>query len=157
VVLRLQKNPNPNISYPALQQALFAKNINNPDIKKVRELIIGIRKKKLPEVNEIGSAGSFFKNPVIGNTQFEVLRSNYIDMPYYDHEDGKKIPAGWLIEKCGLKGCKIGDAGVWPQQALVLVNYGEATGEQVVSLCTKIVKAVFETFGIQLEPEVIIM
>lgn len=154
VVLRLIKNPKPNLSYPALVQALGTNDAAIISIKTIRDRIITIRKKKLPEVGEIGSAGSFFKNPVISIAKFEELVAKYEAIPFYDVEDGKKIPAGWLIEKCGYKGHRDGDAGVWPQQALVLVNYGEAIAEQILKLRDKIVDSVKQTFGIQLEPEV---
>jgi UDP-N-acetylmuramate dehydrogenase len=157
VVLRLNKNPKPNVSYPALIQSLAAVDVDLINIKIIRDKIISIRKKKLPEVGEIGSAGSFFKNPVISIAKYEELKAKYEAIPFYDVEEGKKIPAGWLIEKCGFKGYRAGDAGVWPQQALVLVNYAEATGLQILDLCNNIVDSVMNTFGVQLEPEVQIL
>lgn len=157
VVLRLNKNPQPNISYPALVQAIGNMDVDSISIKMAREKIIAIRKKKLPEVGEIGSAGSFFKNPVVSNAKYDELKAKHDAIPCYEMEEGKKIPAGWLIEKCGLKGYRAGDAGVWPQQALVLVNYADATGQQILDLCNNIIDSVINTFGIQLEPEVQIL
>jgi UDP-N-acetylmuramate dehydrogenase len=154
VVFKLFKNPRPVITYPALAEIFAKKKISDPDILQVREAIITVRKNKLPEVAQTGSAGSFFKNPVISTAQSTELKNKYNDIQAFVSENGVKIAAGWLIEKCGWKGYRDGDAGVWPKQALVLVNYGNATGEQILSLALKITDSVEKTFEIRLEPEV---
>ena len=118
-------------------------------------MIIDIRNAKLPDPQVMGNAGSFFMNPVVGRQQFEQLLAQYPDMPHYHvDDDHEKIPAGWMIEQCGWKGRSLGRAAVHDKQALVLVNLGGATGQEVVTLCNTICKDVRQKFGIDIHPEV---
>jgi len=154
--LRLTKPPHPLYTeYGSLRKKLQEKNITSPTIKSIAEAVIEIRRSKLPDPAKIGNAGSFFKNPVISENKFRHLISRYHGMPHYRlNENRVKIPAGWLIEKAGLKGYREGDAGVHEKQALVLVNYGNATGQQIFDLSEKIIRIVREKFDILLQREV---
>jgi len=144
-----------NSSYGAIQSELDTQHCKNPTIADISKAVIAIRQHKLPNPEEIGNGGSFFKNPVITNTSFEMFIKKYPEAPHYIvSNDTVKIPAGWLVEQCGFKGKRFGDAGVHKNQALVLVNYGDATGEEIVALSEKIQQAVKKKFGIQLETEV---
>lgn len=126
--------------------------------KMISDEVIAIRKEKLPDPKVLGNCGSFFKNPVVDRSVFEVIRISNPDMPFYEVSDTLvKVPAGWLIEQCGMKGFRDGDAGVHTRQALVLVNYGNATGEQIYHLALKIRSKVYEKFNISLEMEVNVM
>lgn len=150
-----KKNHNLNTSYGAIQIELEKNNITDPDIKDVSNAIIAIRQSKLPDPKKIGNSGSFFKNPVISIDQFKNLEKKYPNMPFYKVSNTTiKIPAGWLIEQCGFKGKRFGDAGVHKNQALVLVNYGNATGKEILDLAKTILQTVTNTFGIELEIEV---
>lgn len=151
--VRLTKtNHKLSIDYGDIKPALGEKEITP---KTIAEAVIGIRKSKLPDPKVLGNSGSFFKNPVVSSQHAETLSMQYPNMPSYPFGDGlTKIPAGWLIEKCGLKGHRKGDAGVHKKQALVLVNYGNATGEEILSLAQKVKKNVLEKFKIPLEFEV---
>lgn len=143
------------INYGAIKEELERKGITNPGIQEVSEAVIAIRKSKLPDPKEIGNSGSFFKNPVISKTHFEALRAMYPDIPnFFVSEDLIKIPAGWLIEQCGFKGKRFGEAGVHEKQALVLVNYGNASGREIYGLAQTIQKTIQKKFGIALEIEV---
>ena len=151
VVYRLSKFPAFKLDYGDLRNEIDG----DPDIKKVRDAIIKIRKRKLPDIKCIGNAGSFFKNPVISGEELRALQVLYPDIPvYYIENDSFKIAAGWLIEKCGWKGFRKGDVGVHERQALVIVNFGTATGKQIADLSVEISKSVMERFAIALEPEV---
>ncbi|MDR9365197.1 MAG: UDP-N-acetylmuramate dehydrogenase [Balneolaceae bacterium] len=142
-------------SYKSLQSYLSEKGIIEPSIKDIYEAVIDIRRSKLPDPNLIGNAGSFFKNPIINRKQFEELHKRYDEMPFYELNDQEiKIPAAWLIEKTGWKGKRIGDVGTYKNQALVIVNHGNATGSEIFSFSKKIQHSVFEEFGIELVPEV---
>ena len=152
VTYRLNKVFTPHLDYGNIRQELANKDVVTPSM--VRDAIIRIRQSKLPDPKVQGNAGSFFKNPVVGREVFEKLHPLYPSMPYYEVEDGVKIPAGWLIDQCGWKGKNMGRAGVNPLQALVLVNLGGATGEDVLQLCNTICEDVFQKFGIRIEPEV---
>ena len=156
VTFKLTKNAHKlNSSYGAIQSELDRNNIINPTIKDISNAVITIRQSKLPDPNEIGNSGSFFKNPVISTTDFKNLQKTYADAPHYVVSKKEvKVPAGWLVEQCGFKGKRFGDAGVHKKQALVLVNYGNATGKEILELSKKIQKAVLEKFKIQLEAEV---
>ena len=155
VTYRLKKNPEFNISYGAIQQELDKMNIHDLSIKAISDAVIAIRSSKLPDPNVIGNAGSFFKNPVIDNVQFQQVKNQYPEIPFYKSgNEHFKIPAGWLIEQCGWKGYRNGDAGCYEKQALVLVNYGNATGKEIVELSEKIKLSVKKKFGIFLESEV---
>ena len=155
VVFKLNKQPVFNTSYGNIQQELDAKGIKELSIKAISDAVISIRSSKLPDPKEIGNAGSFFKNPEIATSQFEVLKSAYPNIPGYSiSEDIVKVPAGWMIEQCGWKGFRENDYGVHQHQALVLVNYSKARGAQIAALSDKIILSVHDKFGIDLEREV---
>ena len=156
VTFRLKKQAHVNTSYGAIQQVLDEKGIIAPTIRDVSNAVIDIRKSKLPNPAQLGNAGSFFKNPEIPGKQFEELRKKFPDIVSFPgfKEGMIKVPAGWLIEHSGWKGKMIGNVGVHRLQALVLVNYGGATGQEIVDLSLEVRKSVKELFGIDLEPEV---
>ena len=156
VDLKLSTNHhNINTSYGAIKEIFKQKGIANPTLKDIAEAVISIRKSKLPDPEELGNAGSFFKNPVIDKDLFKKIQKQFPEMPYYPLENGQvKIPAGWLIEKAGFKGKKFGPVGVHEKQALVLVNYGKARGKEVKELAEKIIRKVENLFEIKLQPEV---
>lgn len=154
VTLRLKKNPVLNTSYRALQEKMDEKGIKEPGIKDISDAVIEIRSSKLPDPDEIGNTGSFFKNPVISRDKFQQLQSEYPAIPNYPAGDKVKVPAAWLIDQCGWKGRRFGDAGVHRKQALVLVNYGNAEGKEIWELAGKIRQSVNDAFGIMLHPEV---
>ncbi len=156
VSFKLTKNIHKlNYSYGAIQAELTDKNIDKPTIKNISDAVIAIRNSKLPNPNEIGNSGSFFKNPVITNLHFEKLQKEHSTIPSYPVSDTQiKVPAGWLIEQSGYKGKRIGNTGSHKNQALVLVNYGNATGKEVFNLAKDIQKTILENFGITLEIEV---
>ncbi len=155
VTYRLNKQPVFSTSYGALEQELAKMNVQQLSIKAISQAVINIRTSKLPDPNEIGNAGSFFKNPQITIQQFNELKKAYPTLPGYPI-DGHyiKVAAGWLIEQCGWKGYRLDDAGVHAKQALVLVNYGNARGEDIYKLSGKIIDTVKSKFGIALEREV---
>ncbi len=155
VTYRLNKKPVFNTSYGAIEQELDKMNIKKISIQAVSQAVINIRSSKLPNPEEIGNAGSFFKNPEVDKTLFEKLKSTDEKIVGYPLENGKvKLAAGWLIEQCGWKGYRKGDAGCHSKQALVLVNYGNAAGEEIYSLSGEIIQSVKEKFGVELEREV---
>jgi len=142
-------------SYRSLQERLDAKKIRNPGIPDIYETVIEIRKSKLPDPSDIGNAGSFFKNPVISDRKFSELKREYQDIPSYQADENRvKIPAGWLIEKAGWKGRRIGNVGTYENQALVIVNHGGAAASEIYEYALNILKSVKELFGIELVPEV---
>jgi UDP-N-acetylmuramate dehydrogenase len=144
-----------NTGYGAISDELKTMNIDSPNIKSISDAVIRIRQSKLPNPAEIGNAGSFFKNPVVDSSTVERIRNNYSDVVAYPAGDGKmKLAAGWLIEKSGWKGFRRGDAGVHKRQALVLVNYGNATGADIWQLSSDIVEDIIVKFGVELEREV---
>lgn len=162
VTFRLNKEPVFNVSYGALAQELEKMGVKEPSIRFISDAVINIRRRKLPDPAQIGNAGSFFKNPTISLAEFDQLQEKVDDklqsgksIPHYTADANHvKIPAAWLIEQCGWKGYRDGDAGVHRNQALVLVNYGNASGEAVYQLATKISNSVKTKFAIELEREV---
>lgn len=141
--------------YGAITNELEAMGITDPTIQDISKAVISIRESKLPNPKEIGNSGSFFKNPVISNSQFEKLKINFPDIPSYVVSTKEvKIPAGWLIEKAGFKGKTFNNYGVHKKQALVLVNYGDAKGSDILKLATLIQKTIDRIFGISIETEV---
>jgi UDP-N-acetylmuramate dehydrogenase len=155
VTFVLRKTPVLHTSYGAIREELKNMGVKSPTIQDVSKAVIKIRRSKLPDPAEIGNAGSFFKNPVVDQSKFISLSSKYSNMPAYPHEDQSvKLAAGWMIEQCGWKGYRVGDAGVHKDQALVLVNYGKANGREIFDLSEKIAASVHKKFGIHLEREV---
>lgn len=155
VTFRLDKKPVFHTSYGAIQQELDKMNVKELSIAAISQAVINIRQSKLPDPKEIGNAGSFFKNPTIPKQQFEDLQKEFPAIVGYPADDREiKIAAGWLIEQCGWKGYRKGDAGCHAKQALVLVNYGNAMGSEIFDLSSDIMKSVNSKFGINLEREV---
>lgn len=145
----------PRLDYGNIRAELERKGITKPTAQQLRQVIIDIRNAKLPDPKVMGNAGSFFMNPIVSKEKYEQLASQYEGMPHYTVDaDHEKIPAGWMIEKCGWKGKSMGRAGVHDKQALVLVNRGGATGQEIVALCETIQRDVKEKFGIEIFPEV---
>ena len=155
VTYRLSRTFTPDLNYGNIRQSLDAKGIATPTAEQLRQTIIEIRQAKLPDPKVMGNAGSFFMNPIVGRSIYESLSEKYPGMPHYVVDaDHIKIPAGWMIEQCGWKGRSLGRAGVHDRQALVLVNRGGATGEDVVRLYERIIEDVKQKFGIEIHPEV---
>ena len=156
VVFQLTKrNHKINTAYGDIQSELAKNGIENPTIQDVSAAVIAIRKSKLPDPKELGNSGSFFKNPILLKSDFEKIHVQFPNMKYYDvSETEVKVPAGWLIEQAGFKGKRFGDAGIHKNQALVLVNYGNATGQEILAVSKDIQKTIYEKFGIQIEAEV---
>jgi UDP-N-acetylmuramate dehydrogenase len=155
VTYKLKKKPDLNISYGSIEQELTAMGIKDVSPEAIANAVIRIRRSKLPDPAVIGNAGSFFKNPEVSSAHFIELKSQFPDLVGYNLENGNvKVAAGWLIEKCGWKGYRKGDAGCHEKQALVLVNYGDARGEDIYTLSENILISVKETFGIDLVREV---
>ena len=152
--LRLQKRPALRLDYAPLREALRDATTHTPS--DVREALGTIRHSKLPDPDHLGNAGSFFMNPLISRPHFDRLRALHPDIPSYPSPDGLrvKIPAGWLIERCGFKGLREGEVGVYDRQALIIVNHGHATGDELARFAERIRRAVNERFGILLTPEV---
>ncbi|TAI46763.1 UDP-N-acetylmuramate dehydrogenase [Flagellimonas allohymeniacidonis] len=149
------KNHGLNTGYGAIETELKQRDIVYPTIRDISDAVIAIRKSKLPDPDEIGNSGSFFKNPVVSKKVVQRIKKEYPNVPSYEvDEDYFKVPAGWLIEQCGFKGKRFGDAGVHEKQALVLVNHGNATGEEILNLALKIQKEVKQRFKIEIQPEV---
>jgi len=156
VVFKLTKtNHKINTSYGDISSELEKNNITNPTLKDVSNAVIAIRQSKLPDPKELGNSGSFFKNPILLKSDFEKIHQQFPDMKYFDiSETEVKVPAGWLIEQAGFKGKRFGDAGIHKNQALVLVNYGNATGQEILNVSKDIQETIFKTFGIHIEAEV---
>ena len=161
VVLRLSKKESKNIRYKALQEYLDKNKIEIKNVKDISNAVAEIRRSKLPDPKVLGNAGSFFKNVFVDFKKLEELKKKFPDMPYFEEPaDAKamagevKIPAGWLIEKCDWKGKRVGNVGVHEKQALVLVNYGRATGEEIKNLSERIIDSVYQKFGLKLTPEI---
>jgi UDP-N-acetylmuramate dehydrogenase len=156
VVFKLTKrNHKITISYGDITSELEKLNIKNPTLKEVSNAVIAIRQSKLPDPKVLGNSGSFFKNPIVLKSDFEPIHKKFPEMKFYEiSETEVKVPAGWLIEQAGFKGKRFGDAGIHVNQALVLVNYGNATGQEILNLSKEIQDTIFKKFGIQIEAEV---
>jgi len=156
VVFKLRKIPVFNTSNGNIEKELINMKVEQPTIESIAEAVIRIRQRKLPDPTKIGNAGSFFKNPIIPTVFYEQLKKEYKDIPGFAVSTSAftKVPAAWLIEQTGWKGYRVGDAGCYPLQPLVLVNYGIATGKEIFNLSTQIIEKVKDRFGIQLEREV---
>lgn len=157
VILKLSKTPNLRTDYGAIKSQLAEMGIDVPNLANIRDAVIAIRRSKLPDPAVIGNAGSFFKNPIVSQSEFEKLAATYPEIPHFETVEGIKIPAGWLIEQAGWKGKRLGNVGVHEKQALVIVNHGDASGEEVKNLAYAVIDSVKEKFDIQLEPEVTIL
>lgn len=155
VSFRLRKNAVLHTEYGAIEAELHTMGAV-PSVANIAQAVMNIRRSKLPDPKIVGNAGSFFKNPSVQNSKFDALKKAYPAMPGYPSklESSTKIPAAWLIEQCGWKGFRRGNVGVHDRQALVLVNYGEATGADIWQLSEDILQSVFDTYGVQLEREV---
>lgn len=155
VTYRLSKQPVVNTSYADVRNELEAMNIDAPTIRDVRDAVVRVRTRKLPDPRVIGNAGSFFKNPIVSAETHADLTAKHADIPAYPQRDGTyKLAAAWLIDQCGWKGHRKGNTGVHPNQALVLVNYGAATGAEILKLAYDIQASVLEKFSVELEREV---
>jgi UDP-N-acetylmuramate dehydrogenase len=156
VTLRLNRDPDFHTEYGAIREELEKMNVHELSIRAISEAVIHIRTARLPDPAIIGNAGSFFKNPILPNDQFAALKARFPGIIGYPDpaDDVTKVAAGWLIEQCGWKGYRRGDAGVHERQALVLVNYGRATGREIYDLSEDIVRSVEQKFGITLDREV---
>ena len=155
VSLKLSKHPSLNISYGSIKAELNKLGKQNLSVRDVSRVVCDIRRSKLPDPQEIGNAGSFFKNPEVNKNKFEKLKEKYPTIIGYKLTESKvKIPAGWLIEQAGLKGKRIGNTGTHINQALVIVNYGNATGEEILNFKDHIKNEVINRFGLELEEEV---
>ena len=156
VVFKLTKNNHKiNISYGDIASELEKLNINKPSLRDVSNAVITIRQSKLPDPKVLGNSGSFFKNPIVLKSDFEPIHKKFPEMKFYEiSETEVKVPAGWLIEQAGFKGKRFGDAGIHKNQALVLVNYGTATGLEILNVSKEIQDTIFKKFGIQIEAEV---
>lgn len=155
VTFKLNKKPQFNTTYGAIQQTLEKMQVNELSIKAISDAVIAIRSSKLPDPKVLGNAGSFFKNPEIDVQQYEQLKANFPELVAYPAgKDKVKLAAGWLIEQCGWKGKVVGHTGSHKDQALVLVNYGNATGQEILDLAQQIQISVKEKFGVDIVPEV---
>ena len=153
VVFKLDKFPEFILSYGDIRKEV--EKTGDVNLRNIRQAVIQIRESKLPDPKVVGNAGSFFKNPVVDSAQAKQLIGAYPTLPHYPSSDGQvKLAAGWMIDQCGWKGFRRGDAGVHERQALVLVNYGNATGREIYHLSEEIRQSVYEKFGVQLEREV---
>jgi UDP-N-acetylmuramate dehydrogenase len=158
VRFKLSKSSKPNSSYKVLSDYLSKKGIANPTIKDVSTAVAEIRRSKLPDPEKVGNAGSFFKNPEINHATFEELKLEFSDIVSFPSDSGHvKISAGWLIEKCGWKGKRAGDVGTSPDHALIICNFGNATGSEILEFAMRIKEEVANNFGIKLEEEVNIL
>lgn len=150
-----KRNHKINTSYGDILAELAKNNVENPQLKDVSDAVIAIRQSKLPDPKELGNSGSFFKNPIISKFDFDKVHAKFPDIKFFPvSETEVKVPAGWLIEQAGFKGKRFGDAGIHKNQALVLVNYGNASGQEILAVSREIQKTILEKFGIAIEAEV---
>ena len=155
VKYQLSLIPEFNLKYGAIEQELANRGIVKPTLKEVSQVVAHIRVSKLPDPSTIGNAGSFFKNPVISQIDFEPIKNQFPEIVHYPGANGQvKLAAGWLIEQCGWKGIVAGNTGTWKNQSLVLVNHGGATGEEVYTFSSQIIDSVYTKFGVRLQREV---
>lgn len=156
VIFKLTKrNHKINTQYGDITKELEDKNIITPTLIDVSNAVTAIRRSKLPDPKELGNSGSFFKNPIISKEEFKIAQAKFPEIKFYEISPSEvKVPAGWLIENAGLKGFRKGDAGVHKNQALVIVNYGNATGKELLELSKLVQKTVFDKYGIAIEAEV---
>jgi UDP-N-acetylmuramate dehydrogenase len=156
-ILRLKTRPILRMDYPDVKERVMQiAGGREPTLMDVRNAIIAIRKEKMPDYQTLGNAGSFFKNPIIDEAVYHAYKQKYPAMPGYPVGEKRiKVPAAWLIEQCGWKGKRVGDVGTYPKHALIIVNYGNATGKEIRDFALSLQQAVFEKFQIRLEPEVI--
>ena len=154
VVFRLSRTPNLRLDYGGIRLEIAHRDITDPALKDIADIVAGIRRAKLPDPDALGNAGSFFKNPLLSEPELQVLLRSHPKVIYHKQDDNYKISAGWLIEQAGWKGHRLGDAGCYDKQALILVNYGTATGRDILALAEEIRRSVFDRFGVSLEPEV---
>ena len=158
VKLKLLKNPELNSSYKILEDFLSEKKITNPTIKDISSAVASIRKNRLPDPSKIGNAGSFFKNPVIRKKEYSKLKSEFPEFVSFPSEGNLvKVSAGWLIEKCGWKGKRIGEVGTFSDHALIVCNFGKASGAEILEFTMRLKEEVANKFGIKLEEEVNIL
>jgi len=154
VKFKLTKQADINISYGAIADELTKRGIQQPKIKDVSEVVSAIRVAKLPDPSTIGNAGSFFKNPIISKPEFDKIYAQFPNVVHFVVGDQMKLAAGWLIEQCGWKGKMVGNTGTWKNQALVLVNHGGATGDEIYKFSEDIISSVHQKFGVRLQREV---
>jgi UDP-N-acetylmuramate dehydrogenase len=154
VTFRLSKKPHFNTSYGAIQAELQTMGVSTLSVAAISQAVINIRTSKLPDWKMLGNAGSFFKNPQVSKAVYQELKEAYPDIVGFEQAQSVKLAAGWLIEQCGWKGVRKGDAGCYEKQALVLVNYGNATGAEIFDLSEEILTSVYEKFRVCLEREV---
>jgi len=154
VVLRLSKRSVPKLGYRGITDEIERRGITDPSVRDISEIVAAIRRSKLPDPATLGNAGSFFKNPVVSESDYESLIRTHPQLTVHKQGDNYKIPAGWLIERAGWKGYRSGNTGCYEKQALILVNYGKATGREILELSEKITQSVHSMFGITLEREV---
>lgn len=157
VTLELKKHFDPVVTYPPLSKALKVKNIVNPSMKQIAETVIEIRQSKLPDYFTLSNCGSFFTNPFLTGPEFSEFSIQYPNAPFFPFEKGFKLSAGWLIEQCGWKGKRIGNVGCYEHHALVIVNYGGATGSEIYRFSTMVRDSVYEKFGVVIQYEVNIL
>ncbi len=154
VVLRLSKRAEPKLEYRGITDEIERRKISDPSVRDISEIVAAIRRSKLPDPANLGNAGSFFKNPVVSESDYKLLLRTFPRLTVHKQGDSYKIPAGWLIEQAGWKGYRTGNVGCYEKQALILVNYGKATGREILELSEKITQSVHSMFGITLEREV---
>ena len=155
VKFKLSLQPQINIKYGAIEAELQNRGIENPSILDVSKVVSDIRVSKLPDPSTIGNAGSFFQNPIVTKAEFDNLKDTFPTIVNYPAGNDKvKLAAGWLIEQCGWKGKTIGQTGTWKNQALVLVNHGNASGAEIYALSSQIIDSVYQKFGVKLQREV---